>query len=82
MTNGTFEVCIDTQTGTLVSATHADDEYRMNWIEGKRRWGEITCLNPKLCVFTIVHQKTIEDDNSFQSLFQAVPIGVIPNKPY
>ncbi len=70
MTNGTFEVCIDRQTGTLVSVTHADDEYRMNWIEGKRRWGEITCLNPKLCAFTIVHQKTIEDDNSSQSLFQ------------
>ena len=70
MTNGTFEVCIDTQTGTLISVTHADDEYRMNWIEGKRRWGEITCLNPKLCAFTVVHQKTIEDDNSSQSLFQ------------
>lgn len=35
--------CEVDQTGRLISLSHRDDPYHMNWVEGKQPWGTVAC---------------------------------------
>lgn len=57
-----YKIKVNTENGGILSFVNPKDPYSMNWVEGKKTWGILSCYNSK-------HIETRMINNNFTSIY-------------